>query len=140
MQDQQPSPAATTNFYQQVYALVRQVPAGKVVTYGQVAALLGNPRAARAVGYALRFLPAGSDVPWHRVVNYQGGISPRYPAESPIIQRVLLEAEGVSFDVQERIELARYRWHPQVRAAKNHRRRTKYPSQSDIIHPLHDKH
>ena len=140
MQDQQPSPAATTNFYQQVYALVCQVPAGKVVTYGQVAALLGSPRAARAVGYALRFLPAGSDVPWHRVINYQGGISPRYPAESPIIQRVLLEAEGVSFDVQERIELARYRWHPQVRAAKNHRCRTKYPSQSDIIHPLHDKH
>jgi methylated-DNA-protein-cysteine methyltransferase-like protein len=140
MQDQQPSPAATTNFYQQVYALVRQVPAGKVVTYGQVAALLGSPRAARAVGYALRFLPAGSDVPWHRVINYQGGISPRYPAESPILQRVLLEAEGVCFDVQERVELARYRWQPQVRAAKNHRRRTKYPSQSDIINPLHDKH
>jgi hypothetical protein len=74
------------------------------------------------------------------VINYQGGISPRYPAESPIIQRVLLEAEGVSFDVQERIELARYRWHPQVQAAKNHRRRTKYPSQSAIIHPLYDKH
>jgi methylated-DNA-protein-cysteine methyltransferase-like protein len=112
MQDQQPSPAAATNFYQQVYALVRQVPAGKVVTYGQVAALLGSPRAARAVGYALRFLPAGSDVPWHRVINHQGGISPRYPAESPIIQRLLLEAEGVCFDAQERVELGRYRWHP----------------------------
>jgi methylated-DNA-protein-cysteine methyltransferase related protein len=140
MQDQQPCAAATTNFYQQVYALVRQVPAGKVVTYGQVAALLGSPRAARAVGYALRFLPAGSDVPWHRVINYQGGISPRYPAESPIIQRVLLEAEGVCFDAQERVELARYRWHPQVQTPKNHRRKTKYPPQSDIIQPPYDKH
>jgi methylated-DNA-protein-cysteine methyltransferase-like protein len=139
MQDQQPSPAATTNFYQQVYALVRQVPAGKVVTYGQVAALLGSPRAARAVGYALRFLPAGSDVPWHRVINYQGGISPRYPAESPIIQRVLLEAEGVCFDAQERVTLAHYRWQPHVQVAKNHRRRTKCLPQSAIINPLYDK-
>jgi methylated-DNA-protein-cysteine methyltransferase-like protein len=140
MQDQQPCPAATTNFYQQVYALVRQVPAGKVVTYGQVAALLGSPRAARAVGYALRFLPAGSDVPWHRVINYQGGISPRYPAESPIIQRVLLEAEGVCFDAQERVALARYRWHPQGQTAKNQRRRTKCLPQSAIIQPPYDKH
>jgi methylated-DNA-protein-cysteine methyltransferase-like protein len=140
MQDQQPRPAvATANFYQQVYALVCQVPAGKVVTYGQVAALLGSPRAARAVGYALRFLPAGSNVPWHRVINYQGGISPRYPAESPLLQRVLLEAEGVCFDAQARVDLARYRWHPQVRAVKNHRRRTKYPAQSDIINPRYDK-
>jgi methylated-DNA-protein-cysteine methyltransferase-like protein len=139
MQEQQPC-AAATNFYQRVYALVRQVPAGKVVTYGQVAALLENPRAARAVGYALRFLPAGSDVPWHRVINYQGGISPRYPAESPIIQRVLLEAEGVCFDAQERVELARYRWQPQVQTPKNRRRRTKYPPQSAIIQPPYDKH
>ena len=62
------------NFYQYVYDLVRQVPPGRVVTYGQVAALLGSPQAARAVGYALRFLPAGSEVPWHRVINHQGQI------------------------------------------------------------------
>ena len=123
MQDQQPCPAATTNFYQQVYALVRQVPAGKVVTYGQVAALARSPRAARAVGYALRFLPAGSDVPWHRVINYQGGISPRYPAESPIIQRVLWRQKACAL-TRKSVALARYRWHPQGQAA-NQRRRTK---------------
>ena len=100
------------NFYQRVYMLVCQVPAGQVVTYGQVAALLAAPRAARAVGYALRALPAGSDVPWHRVINRQGEISQRHPATSPILQRVLLEAEGVEFDVADRIDLARYRWDP----------------------------
>jgi methylated-DNA-protein-cysteine methyltransferase-like protein len=101
------------SYYERVYALVRQIPAGRVVTYGQVAALLGSPRAARAVGYALRFLAAGTNVPWHRVINYQGRISPRYPAESPLIQRLLLEGEGVQFDNQDRVDLARYRWCPE---------------------------
>ena len=85
------------DFYECVYALVRQVPPGKVVTYGQVAALLGQPRAARAVGYALRFLPACTDVPWHRVINHRGQISFRTPPESPLLQRLLLEEEGVMF-------------------------------------------
>lgn len=106
---QQPS----ENFYQRVYALVRQVPYGKIVTYGQVAALLDNPRAARAVGYALRFLPAGANVPWHRVINHQGQISPRYPAEGPILQRSLLEAEGIRFDAQGCADVSAYRWLPE---------------------------
>lgn len=97
-------------FYAQVYALVHQVPRGMVVTYGQVAALLGSPRAARAVGYALRFLPAGSDVPWHRVINHRGAISLRIPAESPWTQRLRLEAEGVVFDAAGRVDLRHYRW------------------------------
>src|SRR5262249_51517479 len=98
------------HFYEQVYALVRQVPAGKVVTYGQVAALLGNPRAARAVGYALRFVPANTDVPWHRVINHRGHISLRTPPESPLVQRLLLEEEGVVFDAEGRVDLEVYRW------------------------------
>jgi len=97
-------------FYEDVYALVRQVPPGKVVTYGQVAALLGNPRASRAVGYALRFLPAGTDVPWHRVINHRGQISLRTPPESPLVQRLLLEEEGVVFDAEGRVDLEIYRW------------------------------
>jgi len=97
-------------FYERVYALVRQIPSGNVVTYGQVAALLGSPRAARAVGYALRFLPAGTDVPWHRVINHRGQISLRTPIESPLLQRVLLEEEGVMFDVEGRVDLSIYRW------------------------------
>jgi methylated-DNA-protein-cysteine methyltransferase-like protein len=94
--------------------LVRHIPRGKVMTYGQVAALLGVPHAARAVGYALRALAAGSDVPWHRVVNRQGQISPRHPAAGPILQRVLLEAEEVGFDAQDRIDLSFYRWRPET--------------------------
>lgn len=110
---QQPGEAPTEapdNFYQRVYALVRQVPCGRVVTYGQVAALLGKPQGARAVGYALRYLPAESDVPWHRVINHRGQISPRYPAAGPWLQRLLLEQEGVVFDAQGTVDLARYRW------------------------------
>lgn len=99
------------DFYEQVYALLRQVPRGTVVTYGQVAVLLGSPRAARAVGYALRFLPAGSDVPWHRVLNHRGQISLRTSLESPRLQRLLLEAEGVVFDAADCVELSCYRWH-----------------------------
>jgi methylated-DNA-protein-cysteine methyltransferase-like protein len=98
------------NFYEQVYHVVRQVPAGKVVTYGQVAALLGQPRAARAVGYALRSLPPSADVPWHRVINQQGQISLRYPVDSPLLQRLLLEEEGVVFDPAGRVDLGIYRW------------------------------
>ena len=98
------------HFYACVYAVVRQVPAGKVVTYGQVAALLGKPRAARAVGYALRFLPTGLDVPWHRVINHRGHISWRTPLESPLVQRLLLEAEGVVFDAAGCVDLTIYRW------------------------------
>ena len=98
------------HFYEQVYELVRQVPSGSVVTYGQVAAMLGSPRSARAVGYALRYLPRGAGVPWQRVINHKGEISPRFPAESPLIQRALLESEGVVFDANDRVDLKRFRW------------------------------
>jgi methylated-DNA-protein-cysteine methyltransferase-like protein len=108
------------HFYACVYALVRQVPPGKVVTYGQVAALLGQPRAARAVGYALRFLPAGTDVPWHRVINHRGHISLRTPPESPLVQRLLLEEEGVVFDAEGRVDLAVYRWQGATAATAVH--------------------
>lgn len=105
-----PSGKTAASFYERVYALVRQVPAGKVVTYGQVAALLGSPRAARAVGYALRALPPGAGVPWHRVINHRGQISPRFPAQAPMIQRLLLEEEGVRFTMQDCVDLSVYRW------------------------------
>lgn len=114
MRSQPPDVKTAENFYQRVYALVRQVPSGMVVTYGQIAALLDRPHAARAVGYALRYLSGDSDVPWHRVINHRGQISPRYPAESPLMQRLLLEAEGVRFDAEGHIDLSRYRWHPAV--------------------------
>jgi methylated-DNA-protein-cysteine methyltransferase-like protein len=94
-------------FERAVHVLVRRVPAGRVVTYGQVAALLAAPRSARAVGQAMRRCPAG--VPWHRVVNHRGGISLRGGGEGMLTQRILLEGEGVRF-VRGRVDLRRHRW------------------------------
>jgi methylated-DNA-protein-cysteine methyltransferase related protein len=85
-------------FFARVYALVRQIPRGRVATYGQVAVMLGVPRGARAVGWALRALPAAvaARVPWHRVVGAGGRISLRR-GPGPDVQRRRLRAEGVRF-------------------------------------------
>ena len=83
-------------FFVRVYALVRGIPRGRVATYGQVAVMLGVPRAARAVGWALRALPPAARVPWHRVVGAEGRISPR-TGPGPAVQRRRLRAEGVVF-------------------------------------------
>jgi methylated-DNA-protein-cysteine methyltransferase-like protein len=96
-----------TRFHRAVYRLVRDIPRGQVVTYGQVAAILGWPRAARAVGQAMRHCPP--DVPWHRVVNARGGISLRANVGSMLTQRLLLEQEGVRVR-RGQISLDRHRW------------------------------
>ena len=110
-------------FDREVYALVRRVPPGRMVTYGQVAALLGRPRAARAVGGAMRRCPAG--VPWHRVVNAQGRISRRARAASMVTQRLLLEREGVTLR-RGRVDLARHAWDA-VAGVHGTRRRASLP-------------
>src|SRR5262245_20094297 len=92
---------------QRVYALVRRIPTGRVVTYGQVAALVGVPRAARAVGQAMRVCPPA--VPWQREVNGRGPVSRRGDGSGALSQRLLLEGEGVRF-ARGRIDLVRYRW------------------------------
>ncbi len=99
-------------FFAHVYRLVSQVPKGKVVTYGQVAALLGAPRAARAVGTALRYLPQplSRTVPWQRVINAAGGISLRGDVVRAEEQRWLLEDEGIEFDRHGKVNLKQYRW------------------------------
>lgn len=99
-------------FFVHVYRLVSQVPKGKVVTYGQVAALLGAPRAARAVGTALRYLPRplSQTVPWQRVINASGGISIRGDVYRVDEQRWLLESEGIEFDRFGKIDLKKYQW------------------------------
>jgi len=102
--------AGSGTFYDLVYEFVRQVPAGKVVTYGQVALELGAPAAARAVGYALHNLPPASEVPWWRVVNAGGGISLGSRGVAADIQRERLEAEGVRFTLEGRIRLPEFRW------------------------------
>jgi methylated-DNA-protein-cysteine methyltransferase-like protein len=93
------------NFNEQVYALVRRIPTGKVLTYGRVAALLEVPHGARAVGWALCRLPGDSDVPWHRVINAAGRVSTRYVEHGELVQRALLEAEGVRFDEEGCVKL-----------------------------------
>jgi methylated-DNA-protein-cysteine methyltransferase-like protein len=98
-------------FYRLVYRLVRRVPRGKVVTYGQVAAILGQPRGARAVGMALGALrpPLLHLVPWQRVINAAGRCSHR-DGLSAAMQRDLLEREGVRFDRSGKVDLRRARW------------------------------
>ncbi|MEA4909285.1 MAG: cysteine methyltransferase [Chloroflexi bacterium] len=104
------SPAQPTQpLYPRIYQFVRQVPPGKVVTYGQVAGMVGGCTA-RMVGYAMASLPAGSDVPWQRVINSQGKISPHGLGYGSALQRQLLEEEGVQFDAQGRIDLGRFGW------------------------------
>jgi methylated-DNA-protein-cysteine methyltransferase-like protein len=102
-----------------VYAVVRRIPRGEVATYGQVAALLGRARSARAVGGAMARCP--DDVPWHRVVNAQGGISRRRRDIGMLTQRIRLEQEGVRLR-RGRVPLARYQWRPSAAEARRIRR------------------
>ena len=101
-----------SNFYDAVYKVVRKIPRGRVMTYGQIATILGCPRAARAVGYAMRASGRIDDVPWQRVINAKGCISAKTEVERPLIQRVLLEAEGIIFDETGACDLKVYRWEP----------------------------
>jgi len=103
--------AGAGTFNHAVFSLVCRVPVGRVVTYGQVAGLLGAPRAARAVGHAMRRCPGG--VPWHRVINARGRISRRGNLGSMLSQRLLLEGEGVRF-VHGRVDLARHSWRTRI--------------------------
>ncbi|MCI1673879.1 MAG: MGMT family protein [Bifidobacterium tibiigranuli] len=85
------------SFSSRVYDVVRRIPMGKVATYGQVAALAGNPRNARIVGYALHSNPEPGVIPCHRVVFRDGSLAPGFAFGGPERQRALLEDEGVSF-------------------------------------------
>jgi len=100
----------STSFFEQVYQVVAVIPPGRVATYGQIAAFLGNPRAARTVGWALHSTPAGMDLPWHRVINAQGRIGGPPDGYRARQQRALLEAEGIVFDRSGRIDLEEHSW------------------------------
>lgn len=98
----------TSPLYQQIYDLVSQVPAGHVTTYGQLSRLVDCT--ARTVGFAMAALPNGTAVPWQRVINSQGKISPRADGDRDFLQRDLLIAEGVVFDRTGRLDLKKYSW------------------------------
>ena len=87
-------------FFAQVYAVVEQIPCGKVVSYGQIARILGRPRAAREVGWAMRCCPEG--LPWQRVVMADGSIAGGIYAD---MRKMLLEAEGVVFLPDGRVDM-----------------------------------
>ncbi|GGL19926.1 MGMT family protein [Deinococcus radiotolerans] len=101
-----PTPA----FRERVLALVARIPEGRVMTYGQLALLAGNPGAARQAGFVLNSLVGGSDLPWQRVINAQGRVS-THKVGFGDLQEGLLSAEGVVFR-DGRCELSRVQWWP----------------------------
>ena len=96
-------------FFERVYRYVRSVPAGRVVTYGQVAAAVGAPRCARQVGWALHVNPEPGVIPCHRVVNREGRLAPAFAFGGTDAQARLLQAEGVEV-ADGRVDLGKYLW------------------------------
>lgn len=96
---------------QAIYAIVANIPKGRVATYGQIADLAGLPGQARQVGYALAALPDIPPLPWHRVINARGAVSARAHTKLHELQREMLKAEGIEFR-RGRIDLQRFRWQP----------------------------
>ena len=97
------------NTYEKIYDVVRRIPRGTVATYGQVAALAGNRRWARVVGYALHVNPNPDEIPCYRVVTKEGNISPAFAFGGGNRQRELLEADGVEFE-DGHVIMEKYRW------------------------------
>lgn len=102
------------SFHKALIKTIKKIPKGKVATYGQIAALAGNPRAARQVARALHSSSEKENLPWHRVVNSRGKIS-LHPGAGYELQQALLEQEGVVFGLQDTIDLNRFLWQPKHR-------------------------
>lgn len=100
--------ASQDNFRQRVWQIVASIPYGKITTYGEIARLVGSPRAARQVGGVLKRLPQDSKLPWHRVINQMGEIS--LSGEGLTRQRDALLAEGINVTTEGRIALSHYQW------------------------------
>ncbi len=104
---------AAKNFFEKVWEFTKKIPQGKVATYGQIAALISAPRAARQVGWALHLMPENQNIPWHRVINSKGYISTTcldHPAE---LQKKLLEKEEIEIKRKNnlwQIDLKKYLW------------------------------
>jgi len=101
--------------YNCIYDVVRQIPPGKVATYGQIADLAGLYGKARLVGYALFRVDIKQDIPWQRVINAKGEISYSFGRQGgDYLQKVLLEEEGIKFKSNGKIDLNQYRWQPNI--------------------------
>jgi methylated-DNA-protein-cysteine methyltransferase-like protein len=115
-----PRPANETPPFERVWRLVRRIPKGKVATYGQLSLLVDRRLTPVGIGWAIRAAPDGL-VPWQRVVNARGGVST--DAEHPGLQRAMLEAEGVRFERDGTVDLARYGWRAGARVTTRPRAR-----------------
>jgi len=96
--------------YEEIYAAVKKIPCGKVATYGQIALLVGRPRASRIVGYALHVNPYFGVVPCHRVIFRDGSLAAGFAFGGEGVQRGMLEAEGIPFLPDGRVDLTLCRW------------------------------
>ncbi len=101
------------NSYEKIYDIVRQIPYGNVATYGQIAALAGNSRWARVVGYALHVNPDPEHIPCYRVVNREGKLSEAFAFGGINEQKILLEKEGVVVK-DGKVDLEKYRWRKMI--------------------------
>ena len=118
--------AREDSVHQRIHDVVRQIPPGKIATYGQVARIVDRCTA-RMVGYAMAALRGRSDVPWQRVINAQGEISTRSRGDGALRQRKLLEKEGIQFDTRGRVNLRKVRWtRSEKRPFPVHRPQTKW--------------
>lgn len=99
------------SFYDQVYDIVKTIPSGKVTTYGDIAKFIGRPRAARFVGYAMSASCETDDLPWHRVTFSDGRL---WDGQWAQVQHDLLSVEGVGFTKDGKIDVEKYRWHPDI--------------------------
>jgi methylated-DNA-protein-cysteine methyltransferase-like protein len=98
------------NYRERVYDIVRRIPAGRVMTYGQIAGMLGKSYTPRTVGFVMH--AADESVPWQRVINSQGSCSTTKLTLPENKQQLILEREGIVFDNKGRCDLSRYRWQP----------------------------
>ena len=98
-------------FFERTYDLVRQIPKGRVASYGQIARMLGEPRKARFVGFAMHSSPGvAGGVPCHRVVFKDGRLAPGFAFGGPEVQRSMLEEEGVGFTPDGKVDMSAYEW------------------------------
>ena len=95
--------------FEKIYEVVKTIPKGRVMTYGQIATLAGNPRWSRVVGYALHVNPTPGDIPCHRVVNRYGEVSKAFAFGGENRQITLLEEEGIAIEGN-RVDLSQYQW------------------------------
>ncbi len=112
MDEPLPDPTdASAPFFRRVWAVVAEIPPGRVTTYGDIAAYLGRRGAARTVGWALNDA-IGKGLPCHRVVNRNGVLTGRRHFETPTVMKERLQSEGVAFPDEHRVDLEQHRWQP----------------------------